>query len=100
MRRKAETLEQDIRLEELHEMEEFIPMTAPERNRIRKWVYSGHSVDSNPWHYKDAYGYELNYLDGYHRHLAEKWGDYYRPFYKVVRTDPPMYREVYDELPI
>lgn len=98
MRRKAETLEQDIRLEELHEMEEFIPMTTPERNRVRKWVYSGHSVNSNPWHYKDVHGYEMDYLDGYHRHLAEKWGEYYRPFYRVVRTDGLPYEEDYDGL--
>lgn len=98
MRMEEKTLDQYIRLEELHEMEELVPMTLPERNRLRNWVYRGHSVSQNPWHYRDRMGYELNYLDGYHRHLAEMWGDFYRPFYKVIRTDQETYEEDCDEL--
>jgi len=97
-RKKPETFAHAIHLEELHEMEEFIPMTLMERNRLRNWVYSGHSVNENPWHNKDSMGYEMNYVDGYRRHLEEKWGEFYRPFYKAVRTDPMIYREDYDEL--
>lgn len=87
MKRKKDTLARYICLEELHEMEELIPMTLLERNKVRQWVYSGHSVSENPWRYHDEEGYELNYLDAYHHHLAQKWGDFYRPFYQVVRTD-------------
>ena len=77
-------IEKECRLEELHDMEYFVPMTLPERNRLRKWVYNGHSVDSNPWHYTDEHGYELNYLDAYHRRLSDVWGEFYRPFYLVI----------------
>ena len=73
-----------IHLEELNEMEMIVPMTLIERQRLRRWVYSGHGVDSNPWHYKDEGGYEMNYLDAYHRNLAETWGEFYRPCYLVV----------------
>lgn len=97
-RRKPDSLAHAIHLEELHEMENFVPMTLPERSRLRKWVYSGHGVDENPWHYRDHGGYELNYIDGYHRHLAEKWGDFYRPFYRVIPMDHLPYEEDYDEL--
>lgn len=95
--KQAESFEHAIHLEELHEIEKFVPMTLPERNRLRKWVYSGHGVDENPWHYKDCIGYELNYVDGYRKHLAEKWGEFYRPFYTVVQTDTMIYEEDYDE---
>lgn len=86
MKQKRNTLDHSLCLEELHEMEEFIPMTLPERERVRKWVYSGHSVSENPWKYRDRYGFELNYLDAYHKHLECKWGEFYHPFYKVIRT--------------
>ena len=87
MKRKKMNPDHAVRLEELHEMEEFIPMTLPERERVRKWVYSGHSVSENPWKYHDCYGCELNYLDAYHKHLENIWGEFYRPFYKVIRAD-------------
>ena len=86
MKQKINTLDHSLCLEELHEMEEFIPMTLPERERVRKWVYSGHSVSENPWKYRDRYGFELNCLDAYHKHLECKWGEFYHPFYKVIRT--------------
>lgn len=92
---KKDTLEHYICLEELHEMEEIVPMTLPERKKVRNWVYSGHSVSENPWNYRDCFGYELNYLDAYHLYLKRKWGDFYRPFYKVTPLDREEF-EIYE----
>ena len=77
-------IDHEVNLEELNEMEDFVPMTRPERNRLRRWVYSGHSIGENPWSYKDEDGYPMNYLDALHRRYKETWGDYYRPFYLVI----------------
>lgn len=86
--------EHALNLEELHELEECYPMVLHERNLVRKWVYSGHSVSQNPWHYKDPDGYELNYIEGYHQYLADKWGPFYRPFH-TVRFDQEVLNEEY-----
>jgi len=86
MKQEENSFGRELCLEEMHEMEETIPMTLSERNRVRKWVYSGHTVRENPWRYKDSDGYELNYLDAYHHHLEEIWGEFYRPFYRVIPT--------------
>lgn len=62
-------------LEELNEMETFVPMTLYERNRLRRWVYSGHSVHDNPWNYYNRmFGYRLDYLEGLRRYLTIKYG--------------------------
>lgn len=51
-----------INIEVLHEMELVVPMTLPERTRLRKWVRSGHEVESNPWGYLHSDGSPLNFL--------------------------------------
>lgn len=56
-------IDQQIRLEALRELEEDIPMTLPERDKVRRWVRSGHDVETNPWGYTDGEGYPLNYLE-------------------------------------
>ena len=84
MRPDIDMTDHEIHLEELHEMEEIFPMTLPERDRLRRWVYAGHSVDENPWGYRDGNGYQLNYLDGLHHRYEEIWGDFYRPCYLVI----------------
>ena len=86
MRPEIDLIEREINLEELNEMEDLVPMTRPDRNRLRLWVYSGHSVDENPWGYRDERGYLLNYLDALHHRNEEIWGEYYRPFYLVIRN--------------
>lgn len=76
----------EIHIEELHEMEEFVPMTTPDRNRLRRWVYTGHSVDSNPWNYKDDDGEEMNFIEALYHHRKEMWGPFYEPFYIVTKN--------------
>lgn len=56
------SIDYQINLETLHEMEELVPMTLHERKCLRRWVYQGHEVEKNPWDYYDSDGYPLNYL--------------------------------------
>lgn len=55
----------EVNLDSLHEMEEVVPMTLSERAHLRKWVHSGHDIDSNPWGYLDGDDYLMNYLQAY-----------------------------------
>lgn len=50
---------------ELEEMEYHVPMTLRERTAIRSWVKRGHTVESNPWEYRDSSGELMNYLQAY-----------------------------------
>lgn len=65
MRFDKDSAEYDVNIYALQEMEEVVPMTLPERNALRKWARSGYDIESNPWNYTDAMGYELNYLQAY-----------------------------------
>ena len=56
----------------LHSMEERLPMTSSERKSLKQWVYFGHSPETNPWHYTDSDGWELNYLEAYRYHHGYK----------------------------
>lgn len=47
---------------EPEDMERHVPMTIRERTAIRFWVRRGHSVESNPWDYRDSSGEPMNYL--------------------------------------
>ena len=33
----------------MHEMEEFVPMTRSERDRLHDWVWYGNDINTNPW---------------------------------------------------
>ena len=59
------SMDYDINLQALREMEELVPMTKRERSCLRKWARDGHDVDSNPWKYCDISGIPLNYLQAY-----------------------------------
>lgn len=49
----------------LQEMEEAVPMTRLERSCLRKWVKSGHDIDTNPWRCYEPDGSDMNYLKAY-----------------------------------
>ena len=70
----------------MHEMEECLPMTLGERNRLRKWVYTGHDPETNPWGYTDMHGDPEDYVEAYRHHLADSWGHLYAPAYFVVKN--------------
>ena len=40
-------------------------MTLRERSCLRRWVRSGHELESNPWGLLDSDGMPLNYLQAY-----------------------------------
>ena len=50
---------------ELEDMERHVPMTLQERTAIRFWVRRGHSVESNPWDYRDSSGELMNFLQAF-----------------------------------
>ena len=56
------SVDYQVNMESLHEMEEIVPMTASERSKLRSWAKSGHDVDSNPWNYFSEFGTEMNFL--------------------------------------
>ena len=58
-------IDYQVNLVALEEMEDVVPMTPYERKALRRWVHRGHEVESNPWDYKDADGYQLNYLQAF-----------------------------------
>jgi len=59
------SIDYQVNLWTLHEMEEVVPMTLYERKAIHKWVRSGHEIESNPWNYLDSDGMPLNFLQAY-----------------------------------
>ena len=59
------SLDYQLNLETLNEMEEYIPMTKRERHCLRKWVKKGRDPETNPWNYTDCDGFQLNYLQSF-----------------------------------
>ena len=59
-----------------HEMDNFIPMTRPERDALRRWVNAGNDLAVNPWNYLDSEGLPINYLQAYRL----KFGYHYGPW--------------------
>lgn len=59
------TFDHQTDLDNLDYFESVVPMTRAERTAIRRWVYRGNSVDSNPWNYLDSDGEQMCYLQAY-----------------------------------
>ena len=76
---KRGTVDYDVNLCSLHEMEEVVPMTLLERARLRGWAKAGHDVDTNPWNLFEPDGSEMNFLKahrirfGYSHGLWDAW---------------------------
>lgn len=78
--RYEKTVEYQVNLEALREMEECVPMTRKERERLRKWVRKGHDPETNPWNHFDSEGFPLNYLQAFrleHGYSSGPW-DYWK----------------------
>ena len=56
------SIDYQVNVFSLHEMEEVVPMTLRERSCLRRWVRSGHELESNPWGLLDSDGMPLNYM--------------------------------------
>ncbi len=65
MRVDKDSINCQINLAALQKMEETVPMTLRERRCLRKWVYKGNEVESNPWNYMDSARMPLNYLQAF-----------------------------------
>lgn len=59
------SIDYQLNLEALREMEEYIPMTDRERSCLRRWVHKGHDPESNPWDYYGSDSIQLNYLQAF-----------------------------------
>jgi len=60
-----DSVDYEVNLQSLYEMEKVVPMTLSERTKLRKWVRQGHDIESNPWNYSDGDGFQMNYLQAY-----------------------------------
>lgn len=65
MKIDKKSVDYQLNMEALREMEEIVPMTLHERNAIRRWVHQGHDVESNPWDYRDGDGLHINFLQAF-----------------------------------
>ena len=70
MRVDKDSIDYQVNLVALQEMEEAVPMTLRERRCLRKWVHKGNEVESNPWNYMNSDGMPLNYLQAFASDLA------------------------------
>ena len=80
MKYDKNSVDYQINIQALQEMEGIVPMTLPERRLIRRWVHKGHELESNPWNYADSDGYPLNYLQAYRLEFGYSSGpwDYWK----------------------
>lgn len=60
-----DSVDYQMNLVALEEIENFIPMTKRERQCIRRWVKRGHDPDTNPWNFMDSDGFPLGYLQAF-----------------------------------
>lgn len=65
MRVDKDSIDYQVNLVALQEMEEAVPMTLRERRCLRKWVHKGNEVESNPWNYMNSDGMPLNYCEAF-----------------------------------
>ena len=79
-------MDMEINIMEMYEFEEFMPMTSLERKKMREWVYSGYSVDENPWGYEDRNGYPINFIEALRLNKKIEWGECYHPCYLVIKN--------------
>lgn len=59
------SIDYQVNLESLREMEECVPMTRRERDCLRKWIRKGHDLDTNPWDLIDSDELPLSYLQAF-----------------------------------
>ena len=65
MKANKKSIDYQINLEALQEMEEAVPMMPREHSCLRRWVHKGNEVKSNPLGYTDSDGMPLNCLQAF-----------------------------------
>ena len=71
MSRPLLPIERMVLHDRLLEFETLVPMTVSERSALRRWVKGVHDINSNPWNFYDADGWEMSYLEAFRMDLAE-----------------------------
>lgn len=80
MKYPRNSVDYQVNMESLREMEECVPMTKFERDAIRRWASRGNDIEINPWDFKDQNGWPLNFLQAYRLQYGYSGGpwDYWR----------------------
>lgn len=76
------SIDYKIAMDNLHWMENVVPMTRSERLSLRTWVSQGNDIESNPWDYRDPDGMQLNYLQAFrleHGYSGGPWDNWKGP---------------------
>lgn len=85
-----DSVDYQINIWSLREMEEIVPMTLFERKCLRRWVRSGHDLESNPWDYLDSDGMPLNYLQAHrikYGYASGPWDSWKGPEYQTLWSE-------------
>lgn len=86
-----DSIDYQVNLNSLREMEEMIPMTRKERSRLRSWAFKGYDVDTNPWSYCDSKGFSLCYLQAFRIKYGRPQGAW--DFWYSYEYDEPYWDE-------
>lgn len=86
MKIDKKSIDYQINLEALREMEESVPMTLRERKCLRRWAHKGHDVDTNPWNCTDSDGFPLNFLQTFRLEYGYSNGSW--DYWKGSDTQP------------
>ena len=62
MKFRKGTPEFEYNMDAMHEMEEFVPMTRSERDRLHDWVWYGNDINTNPWKIFEPDGTSMCFL--------------------------------------
>lgn len=62
MRFEKGSPEFEYNIDAMHELEDHVPMTRPERKLLHYWVVFGNDIDTNPWRIFELDGSPMNFL--------------------------------------
>lgn len=68
------SIDYQLNLYALHEVERIVPMTIPERFIIRSRVKKGHDIESPPWDCRDPDGCQLNNIQAFRLGSSYSYG--------------------------
>lgn len=91
------TLEFEYNLDAMHELEDCVPMTRPERTLLHYWVQFGNDIDTNPWKIFEPDGSPMGFLKALRVHQGFPHGPWdsweyadcilpENPGFSVIRT--------------
>lgn len=74
------SIDYQVNLESLREMEDLVPMTLNERKAVRRWVRTGNDPETNPWKLLDSDGFQMNFVQALRLQIGYSSGpwDYWK----------------------